>query len=60
MSRLSVVIITFNESGNIGRCIDSVKTVADEVIVLDSFSTDNTVAIAVQKGAHVFQQTFNV
>lgn len=59
MNRLSVVIITFNESGNIGRCIDSVKTVADEVIVLDSFSTDNTAAIAVQKGAQVFQQAFN-
>lgn len=58
MNRLSVVIITFNEAGNIGRCIDSVKMVADEVIVLDSFSTDDTVNIAVQKGAQVYQQTF--
>lgn len=59
MNKLSVVIITFNEEKNIGRCIDSVKTVADEVIVLDSFSTDTTVAIAQQKGAVVHQQTFN-
>jgi glycosyltransferase involved in cell wall biosynthesis len=58
MNRLSVVIITFNEAANIGRCIDSVKAVADEVIVLDSFSTDETVNIAVQKGAQIYQQTF--
>ncbi|MBO9573779.1 MAG: glycosyltransferase, partial [Chitinophagaceae bacterium] len=44
--KLSVVIITFNEERNIGRCIDSVKKVADEIIVLDSISSDNTVAIA--------------
>ena len=31
--RLSVVIITFNEEKNIGRCIDSVLNVADEIIV---------------------------
>ncbi|MES1223709.1 MAG: glycosyltransferase, partial [Bacteroidota bacterium] len=36
MQSLSVVIITFNEEQNIGRCIESVKDVADEVIVLDS------------------------
>jgi glycosyltransferase involved in cell wall biosynthesis len=58
MNRLSVVIITFNEASNIGRCIDSVKTVADEIIVLDSFSTDDTVNIASQKGALVYQQKF--
>jgi glycosyltransferase involved in cell wall biosynthesis len=58
MKGLSVVIITFNEEKNIGRCIDSVKTVADEVIVLDSFSTDRTTAIAAEKGAIVKQQEF--
>ncbi len=59
MNKLSVVVITFNEEKNIGRCIDSVSSVADEVIVLDSFSTDNTVAIAAQKGAIVKQQSFS-
>jgi len=58
MGSLSVVIITFNEEKNIGRCIDSVKQVADEIIVLDSFSTDDTVRIAREKGAIVHQQTF--
>lgn len=39
---LSAVIITFNEEKNIARCIDSLLTVVDEIIVVDSFSTDKT------------------
>src|SRR5262245_55788275 len=58
MQPLSVVIITYNEEHNIARCIDSVKTVANEVIVLDSFSTDQTVAIARLHGAIVYQEKF--
>ena len=49
--RISVVIITFNEQDNIGRCIDSVQGVADEVLVVDSGSTDATYRIATEKGA---------
>jgi glycosyltransferase involved in cell wall biosynthesis len=56
--RLSAVIITFNEEKNIGRCIDSLKNVADEIIVVDSCSTDNTVAVAQGKGADVRLQPF--
>ncbi len=58
MNTLSAVIITWNEESNIGRCIDSLRHVADEVIVLDSFSSDNTVAIALRKGAIVKQENF--
>lgn len=43
---LSVVVITFNEEKNIGRCLESVKGIADEIIVLDSGSTDQTKEIA--------------
>ena len=42
MDKLSVVIITLNEERNIGRALESVKRIADEVIVVDSFSTDRT------------------
>ncbi|MCK4639554.1 MAG: glycosyltransferase family 2 protein [Bacteroidales bacterium] len=42
MPQLSVVIITLNEEKNIGRCIDSIKDIADEIVVVDSFSTDKT------------------
>ncbi len=58
MYPLSVVIITFNEEHSIARCINSVKKVADEVIVLDSFSSDNTVSIAQDLGAVIYQEKF--
>jgi glycosyltransferase involved in cell wall biosynthesis len=56
---LSVVIITFNEEKNIGRCIDSVLLCADEIIVLDSYSSDDTLAIARSKGAVIHQSGFD-
>ena len=40
--KLSVCIITFNEQKNIARCIQSVAGIADEVVVVDSISTDQT------------------
>ena len=43
---LSVAIITYNEESNIADCLDSCKDIADEIIVLDSFSTDRTAKIA--------------
>jgi len=46
MEKLSVVIICFNEEKNIARCIDSVADIADEILILDSYSTDQTVSIA--------------
>lgn len=42
MNRISVVIITMNEERNIARCLDSVMPIADEIVVVDSFSTDAT------------------
>ncbi len=42
MIKLSVVIVTFNEEINIARCIESVISIADEILVVDSFSTDKT------------------
>lgn len=46
MRGLSVAIITFNEERNLEACIRSCEDVADEIVVLDSFSTDRTEAIA--------------
>lgn len=51
---LSIIIITKNEAHNIGDCLDSVAF-ADEWIVVDSGSTDETCTIARAKGAHVVQ-----
>jgi glycosyltransferase involved in cell wall biosynthesis len=58
MQALSVVIITYNEEKNIRYCIESVNKVADEIIVLDSFSNDRTVNIATACGAKVSQCHF--
>lgn len=51
--KLSVVLATFNEEENIGRCLDSVKGLADEIVVVDGTSTDKTVEIAKKYGAKV-------
>ncbi|MBA2613750.1 MAG: glycosyltransferase family 2 protein [Bacteroidetes bacterium] len=59
MVKLSVVIITFNEETNIERCLLSVKEVADEIVVLDSFSTDKTQAICEKHGVKFFQNAFD-
>lgn len=42
MATLSVIIITFNEAKNIENCLNSVKDLADEILILDSISTDET------------------
>ncbi|MFY7734390.1 MAG: glycosyltransferase family 2 protein [Bacteroidia bacterium] len=55
---LSVAIITHNESQNIERCINSVKAIADDIVVIDSYSTDNTAELAKELGARVILQKF--
>ena len=42
MPKISVVIITYNEEGNIKHCLESIKTITDEIVIVDSYSTDNT------------------
>ncbi len=59
MIKLSVVIITFNEEKNIERCLLSVKEVADEIVVLDSFSKDKTLAICEKHGVKFFEHAFD-
>ena len=57
-SKLSAVIITFNEERNIQRCIESLLPVADEIIVVDSFSTDRTEEICKLYSIKFFQNVF--
>ncbi|MBN2728404.1 MAG: glycosyltransferase family 2 protein [Bacteroidales bacterium] len=56
--KLSVVIITFNEERNIARCIDSVKDIADDIVVVDSFSKDKTKEICLEKGVRFVEHAF--
>lgn len=57
--KLSAVIITFNEEKNIARCLDSLKDVADEIVVVDSFSKDKTEAICVEYGVRFIEHKFD-
>ncbi|BCX14756.1 MAG: beta 1,4 glucosyltransferase [Patescibacteria group bacterium] len=53
MSKLSVVLATYNEENNLGRCLGAVKEIADEIVVVDGSSTDKTVEIAKKYKARV-------
>lgn len=55
---LSITIITYNEEKNLGRCLKSLPAGA-ELIVVDSQSTDRTVALAQTFGAKVYQRPFD-
>jgi glycosyltransferase involved in cell wall biosynthesis len=54
--RISVCIVTFNEEANITRTLESVKSIADEIVIVDSHSTDQTVALAKSLGARVYDE----
>ena len=53
--KLSIVLSTKNEEANIGDCLESVKNIADEIIVFDEYSEDKTRDIAEKYGAKVFK-----
>jgi glycosyltransferase involved in cell wall biosynthesis len=55
---LSVVIITLNEERNIERCLSSVKGVADDIVVVDSFSTDRTEELCKKHGVRFIHHKF--
>ena len=57
--KLSVVVITLNEEDSIQQCLESVKDLADEIIVVDSGSTDHTIEIAKKFGAKVYHRGFD-
>jgi glycosyltransferase involved in cell wall biosynthesis len=59
MPKLSVVIITRNEEQNILHCLESAAPVADEIVVVDSNSTDNTARICREFGCKVYEREFD-
>ena len=56
--KISAVIITYNEEDNIERCLDSVTETADEIVVVDSFSSDATAEICKSRGVEFIQHSF--
>lgn len=58
MDAISAVVITKNEARNVERCLRSLAPVADEIVVVDDHSTDETVAICERLGARVVRQAW--
>ena len=56
--KISVVVITLNEELNIDRCLSSVKDIADDIVVIDSFSSDRTEEICKKHGVRFVQHKF--
>ena len=57
-SSITAIILTFNEAKHLQRCIDSVRPLTNDIVVIDSLSTDDTVAIAKQNGAKVLERAW--
>jgi glycosyltransferase involved in cell wall biosynthesis len=57
--KLSVVIITFNEENNIARCLASVNALADDIVVVDSYSTDKTKQICIENEVRFIEHQFD-
>jgi glycosyltransferase involved in cell wall biosynthesis len=56
---ISAVIITKNEERNIARCLESLQGLADEIVVLDSFSSDRTEEICKKYNVRFYQHAFD-
>jgi glycosyltransferase involved in cell wall biosynthesis len=56
--RPAVIILTFNSAGTLPQTVQSARRVSDEIYVIDSFSSDNTVALAQELGAQVLSHAF--
>ena len=56
---ISIVIITLNEEKNIARCLDSVKGLSNDVVVVDSYSSDRTKKICEEKGVRFVEHKFD-
>lgn len=55
---ISVVILTFNDEIQIRNCLESIRDVTDDIVVVDSFSTDGTLGICREYGARIYQNRF--
>lgn len=58
-NEITVIILTLNEEANISYCLKNVSDWANEIIILDSYSTDSTVSIAESAGAKVYSRKFD-
>lgn len=55
MVKISAALATYNEGKNIGECLQSIKDIVDEIVIVDGYSTDNTAEVAQSLGAKVIR-----
>ena len=58
MENISVFILTFNEAANIRRCLESLRGWTDDIVIVDSGSTDGTLTICREYGSRIYQNKF--
>lgn len=58
MQNISAIIITFNEEKKIEKCIHSVRKVSNDIVIVDSFSTDKTKEICIRNGVRFYEHPF--
>ena len=58
MTKLTAIVLTFNERLHLDRCLRSLSSVVDQIIVIDSYSTDETIEIAKHHGVDILQRKF--
>ncbi len=56
MIKLSVVLAVRNEEANLASCLSSIKDIADEIVIVDEYSTDKTIEIAKKFGSRVYEE----
>jgi glycosyltransferase involved in cell wall biosynthesis len=56
--QISALVITYNEENNIERCLNSLDGIADEIVVIDSYSTDRTAQVCKDRGVDFVQHRF--
>ena len=57
-SPFSIILLTYNEEANIRRCLESIKDFTDDIVIVDSFSTDSTLKICEAYGCRIVQNKF--
>lgn len=55
---ISIIVLTYNDECQLAYCLESVRALSDDIVCVDSFSTDRTVEIAKSYGARVYQNPF--
>ena len=57
-SPFAIILLTYNEEANIRRCLESIKDFTDDIVIVDSFSTDSTLKICEEYGCRIVQNKF--